>query len=116
MASRPESLRDLVVVIAGASSGFGRGAALKLGAQGAKVLIAARRKAMLDEVVAEITAAGGEALALETDVSQPDQVAALAAAAVERFGRVDVWVTMSGSARSAISGTSRSKTTRAWST
>ncbi len=42
MAERPQNLSDLVVVIAGASSGFGRGAALKLGAEGAKVVVAAR--------------------------------------------------------------------------
>ncbi len=92
MAERPQNLSELVVVIAGASSGFGRGAALKLGAEGAKVVVAARRKGMLDEVVAEIEAGGGQALAIETDVSDPAQVTVLAAAAVERFGRVDVWV------------------------
>ena len=92
MAERPQNLSELVVVIAGASSGFGRGAALKLGAEGAKVVVAARRKGMLDEVVAEIEAGGGQALAVETDVSDPAQVTALAAAAIERFGRVDVWI------------------------
>jgi short-subunit dehydrogenase len=92
MADRPKHLNELVVVIAGASSGFGRGAALKLGAEGAKVVVAARRKAMLDEVVGEIKASGGQALAIETDVSDPAQVTALAAAALEAFGRIDVWV------------------------
>lgn len=92
MADQPKHLSEIVVVIAGASSGFGRGAALKLGAEGAKVVVAARRKAMLDEVVAEIEAGGGEAIALETDVSDPAQVTALAAAALDRFGRIDVWV------------------------
>ncbi|MDO9430544.1 MAG: SDR family NAD(P)-dependent oxidoreductase [Pseudomonadota bacterium] len=92
MAERPQNLSELVVVIAGASSGFGRGAALKLGAEGGKVVVAARRKGMLDEVVAEIEAGGGQALAVETDVSDPAQVTALAAAAIERFGRVDVWI------------------------
>lgn len=92
MAERPKDLSELVVVIAGASSGFGRGAALKLGGEGAKVVIAARRKTMLDEVVAEIEAGGGQALAIETDVSDPAQVAALCEAALQRFGRIDVWV------------------------
>lgn len=92
MAERPKDLSEIVVVIAGASSGFGRGAALKLGAEGAKVVVAARRKTLLDEVVAEIGANGGEALAIETDVSDPAQVTALATAALDRFGRIDVWV------------------------
>jgi len=92
MSRRPKTLADLVVVIAGASSGFGRGTALKLGAQGAKVVVAARRKAMLDDVVREIEASGGAAVAVETDVSDPAQVTALAAAAIAAYGRVDVWI------------------------
>ena len=92
MTDRPKSLKDLVVVIVGASSGFGRGTALKLGAEGAKVVVGARRKALLDEVVSEIEASGGSALACETEVSDPAQVSALAAAAVAQFGQVDVWI------------------------
>jgi NAD(P)-dependent dehydrogenase (short-subunit alcohol dehydrogenase family) len=92
MSDRPKSLNELVVVIVGASSGFGRGTALKLGAEGAKVVVAARRKALLDEVVSEIEASGGAALAIETEVSDPAQVSAVAAAAVAQFGRVDVWI------------------------
>ena len=92
MSVRPKNLSELVVVIAGASSGFGRGAALKLGSAGAKVVVAARRKSMLDDVAGEITASGGAALAVETDVSDPAQVTALAAAAVQAFGRIDVWI------------------------
>lgn len=92
MAPRPKHLNELVVVIAGASSGFGRGAALMLGAAGATVVVAARRGPLLDEVVREIEASGGRALAVATDVSDPAQVSALRAAAVEAFGRIDVWV------------------------
>lgn len=92
MPRRPETLTGAVVVIAGASSGFGRGAALKLGAEGAKVVVAARRKSMLDEVVAEIEAMGGAALAVETDVSDAAQVQELAQASLTAFGRIDVWI------------------------
>jgi len=92
MAQTPKHLADTVVVIAGASSGFGRGAAVKLGREGAKVVVAARRRHMLDDVVREIEVAGGQALAVETDVSDAAQVSALAAAALERFGRIDVWI------------------------
>jgi len=92
MSSRPDSLRDLVVVIAGASSGFGRGAAEKLAAEGAQVVLAARRKNVLDEIVLEIGTNGGHAIAVEADVSDPAQVERIAEAAVSSFGRVDVWV------------------------
>lgn len=92
MSKRPESLSDIVVVIAGASSGFGRGAAQKLAAEGARVVIAARRKSMLDDLVTEIETAGGTAVAVETDVSEPVDIARLVQEALTRFGRIDVWV------------------------
>jgi short-subunit dehydrogenase len=85
-------MKESVVVIAGASSGFGRGAALKLAVEGAKVVVAARRKDMLDDLVAEIEARGGTALAVQADVSAPADVARVMDAAVSRFGRVDSWV------------------------
>lgn len=74
MSARPTKLQDLVVVIAGASSGFGRGAAEQLARNGAKVVIAARRKNILDEIVNDIIANGGSAIAVEADVSDPVQV------------------------------------------
>ncbi|MQY46528.1 SDR family NAD(P)-dependent oxidoreductase [Rhizobiales bacterium RZME27] len=92
MSARPDSLRNLVVVVVGASSGFGRGAAIKLAAEGASVVIAARRKSMLDEMVSEIGSRGGSALAVEADVSDPAQVSAIAEAAIARFGSIDVWI------------------------
>ncbi|MDO9398224.1 MAG: SDR family NAD(P)-dependent oxidoreductase [Herbiconiux sp.] len=85
-------LRGATVVITGASSGFGRGAAVELARLGAHVVLAARRADVLDDVVAEIRSAGGSALAVPTDVSDAAAVAALADAAVDRFGRIDVWV------------------------
>ncbi|MGE7368968.1 SDR family NAD(P)-dependent oxidoreductase [Neorhizobium sp. NPDC001467] len=92
MSARPDNLRGLVVVVVGASSGFGRGAAIKLAAEGSSVVIAARRKHMLDEMVSEIENAGGTALAVEADVSDPAQVSAITEAAIDRFGRIDVWI------------------------
>jgi short-subunit dehydrogenase len=80
------------IVIAGASSGIGRGAAEKLAELGANVVVAARRGDVLDELVAQIAASGGTAMAVAADVSDAQAVARLAAAAVERFGRIDVWV------------------------
>ncbi len=83
-------------VIVGASSGFGRGAALALGRAHANVVLAARRADLLEEVAAEIARAGGQALAVPTDVSAPEQVEAVAQAAEHRFGRIDVWMNIAG--------------------
>jgi len=85
-------LSGKTVVIAGASSGIGRGAAERLASLGANVVVAARRGDVLDELAAEIAAAGGSALAVATDVSDSGAVARLADAAVARFGRIDVWI------------------------
>lgn len=80
------------VVITGASSGLGRGTAVQLAGLGANVVLAARRRELLREVAAECEAVGGAALAVTTDVSDADQVETLAARALERFGRIDVWI------------------------
>jgi len=90
--SKPKDLSDQTIVITGASSGFGRGSALRLAELGANVVIAARRADVLDALVAEITSAGGSAVAVPTDVSDPDAVSALATTTVQHFGRIDVWV------------------------
>jgi short-subunit dehydrogenase len=90
--SAEQNFTGKTIVIAGASSGFGRGAAVKLAELGGSVVLAARSGQVLDDVVAEIAAAGGTAIAVETDVSNAAAVARLAATAVERFGRIDVWV------------------------
>lgn len=79
-------------VVTGASSGFGRGVALKLGAMRANVVLAARRTQVLEEVAAQVAAAGGTPLVVTTDVSKPDEVQRLGDAAVARFGRIDVWI------------------------
>ena len=83
-------------VIVGASSGFGRGAAVRLGRLGANVVLAARRADVLEEVAAEVRAGGGTALVVTTDAGRPEQVAALADAAVRQFGRIDVWMNIAG--------------------
>jgi len=83
-------------VVTGASSGFGRGLALRVGALGGNVVLAARRADALEEVAAQVRAAGGQALVVPTDVSDPAQVEALADAATRRFGRIDVWMNIAG--------------------
>ncbi len=92
MANQRESVAGATIVITGASSGMGRGAALELAGQGANVVLAARRGEALDKLAAEILAAGGSALAVAADVSNAADVARLADRAVERFGRIDIWI------------------------
>lgn len=89
-------LNGKVIVLTGASSGFGRGAALEFAAKGASVVLAARREALLDELVGECKSRGGQALAVPTDVSEKAEVEHLAQAAVNTFGRIDVWINNAG--------------------
>lgn len=91
-----EELNGKVIVITGASSGFGKGAALKFAAAGAKVVLAARRAEVLEEIVAQCRTQGGEALAVPTDVSKQDEVEKLAQKAVSTYGRIDVWINNAG--------------------
>lgn len=79
-------------VVTGASSGFGRGVAERLGGYGANVVLAARRGAVLEEVAAQVRANGGQALVVVTDVSDAAAVERLAQAALDGFGAIDVWV------------------------
>jgi NAD(P)-dependent dehydrogenase (short-subunit alcohol dehydrogenase family) len=81
-----------VALVTGGGSGLGRAFALEFARLGAEVVVAGRRPEPLDETVGLIAAQGETALAQPTDVRDPDQVEALVAAAVERFGRVDVLV------------------------
>src|SRR4051812_49836716 len=92
----PRPLGEQTVVITGASSGIGREAALLFGERGASVVLAARDEASLREVAGEVERRGGQALVVPTDVADWSQVARLADAAVERFGRIDTWVNNAG--------------------
>jgi short-subunit dehydrogenase len=84
------------VVIAGASSGFGRGVAEQLGAYKANVVIGARRADLLEEVAGQVRAGGGTALVVPMDISKPEDVQRLAERAIEQYGRIDVWINMAG--------------------
>jgi NAD(P)-dependent dehydrogenase (short-subunit alcohol dehydrogenase family) len=91
-----DDLSGSVVVITGASSGIGRAAAHAFAREGARLVLAARSREPLQVVVAEAERLGATALAIPTDVRDENAVQALAAGAVERFGRLDVWVNCAG--------------------
>lgn len=78
-----------VALVVGASSGIGRTTALALAREGAKVVVAARRAAESEAVVEQIKAGGGEATFVKTDVSVAEEIEALVATSVERYGRLD---------------------------
>ena len=83
-------LTNAVILVSGGGTGIGRALAVTFAAEGARVAICGRRREPLDETVRLITEAGGEAAAFEADVTQPDQIDAWVAGALERFGRIDV--------------------------
>jgi NADP-dependent 3-hydroxy acid dehydrogenase YdfG len=86
-------MKDKVIVITGASAGIGAAVARQAGAAGARVVLAARRREALEEVA---RASGEGALTVVTDVTVRSEVEALARAAIERFGHVDVWINNAG--------------------
>jgi short-subunit dehydrogenase len=85
-------LNNATVVITGASSGIGRATALRFAKEGSKVVLAARSADALEEVAEQCRRRHVEALVVPTDVTDASAVEALALAAVERFGGIDVWV------------------------
>lgn len=85
-----------VIVITGASSGLGEATARHLSAQGATVVLGARRVERLQSLVNELTANGAKALALATDVTDHEQVQRLVDAAVQTYGRIDVMINNAG--------------------
>ncbi len=95
-ASGQRKVAGKTFVIVGASSGFGRGVAEQLGAYKANVVLAARRGELLEEIATKIRAAGGTALVVPMDISKPEDVQRLAEAAVQQYGKIDVWVNMAG--------------------
>ncbi|HKK01133.1 MAG TPA: 3-oxoacyl-[acyl-carrier-protein] reductase [Desulfuromonadales bacterium] len=92
-------LKEKVAIVTGASRGIGRGVALALAAQGARVVVSARSAAGVDEVVSEIRAAGGEAVGATADVALAADADRLVSAAVEAYGRVDILVNNAGITR-----------------
>jgi 3-oxoacyl-[acyl-carrier protein] reductase len=95
-----ELLAGQVAVVTGASRGIGRAIALQLAQVGAKVVVNyASSSGAADELVAQIASDGGEAIAVQADVSKSDQVDALFSTVMEKWGRVDVLVNNAGITR-----------------
>ena len=94
--ARLTSYHGITALVTGASSGIGRALALRLAREGARVALVARRADVLDQLAAEIAAAGGEALALPCDVSDRAQVFAAAQRALDCFGAIDLLVNNAG--------------------
>ncbi len=86
----PIDLKNKVVLITGASSGFGEDAARLFAKEGCKVVITARRLDRLQALVAEIQNAGGEALAIPVDVSVRAEVEVMVQTALDLYGRIDI--------------------------
>lgn len=87
---------EKVILITGASSGIGEGIARELAPTGAKLVLGARRLDKLEALAREINESGGTAMALELDVTDNHSVKAFVAAALARFGRIDVLINNAG--------------------
>lgn len=85
-----------IAIVTGSSSGIGKAIALTFAAEGARVVVAARRQTLCEGVAAQIRERGGEALAIPTDVTDEQQVDHLVAETVRRYGRVDILVNNAG--------------------
>lgn len=90
------NIQGKVVVITGASSGLGEATARLLSAEGALVVLGARREERLKALADELTKGGGKVLAIATDVTKRDQVKHLVDEAVKKFGRIDVIINNAG--------------------
>ena len=88
-----------IALVTGASQGIGRACAIELARGGAVVALAARNQTRLDEVVAEIEAAGGKAAAFSLDVASEESIKAGAKAILDRFGKVEILVNNAGITR-----------------
>ncbi|HEU5407291.1 MAG TPA: SDR family oxidoreductase [Nitrospira sp.] len=95
MMSTPR-LKDKIAIVTGSSSGIGKAIALRFGREGAKVIVAARRLQLCEQTVSQIKMQGGEASAIQTDVTDERQVERLIADTVARYDRIDILVNNAG--------------------
>jgi 3-oxoacyl-[acyl-carrier protein] reductase len=92
-------LEGRVALVTGGSQGIGHACALDLAREGAKVAVAARNREKLDELVAQITDAGGTAAAFVMDVADEEQIKAGVKAAIAHFGKIDILINNAGITR-----------------
>ena len=89
-------LQGKVAIVTGGNSGVGAATAKLFAAEGATVVITARREAALEEVAGEITEAGGTVMAISTDISKPEDPDRLMEAVIEKYGRIDILINNAG--------------------
>lgn len=97
------ALEGKTALVTGASQGIGRACALALASAGARVALAARNAGKLNEVAAEIAAAGGSAAVFSLDIASEESIKACAKAAVTHFGTVEILVNNAGITRDGLS-------------
>jgi short-subunit dehydrogenase len=93
------NLKNKVVLITGASSGFGEDAALLFAKEGCKVVLAARRIDRLQILAAKIQEAGGEVIAIQVDITNPADVAGMLKSTLENYGQIDILFNNAGIGR-----------------
>ena len=93
------SLTGRVALVTGASQGIGRACALRLAKDGAAVAVAARNQEKLNELVGEISTAGGKAAAFPVDVGDEEQIKSAVKAVIAQFGKIDILVNNAGITR-----------------
>jgi 3-oxoacyl-[acyl-carrier protein] reductase len=89
-------LKDKVAIITGSARGIGQATALKFAAEGARVVVCDLDRKTVDEVVAQITAAGGQAIGFTVNVTDKASIAAMVKGVTDRYGRIDVLVNNAG--------------------
>ena len=94
--STNKSLADKVAIITGGGSGIGRGIAVRMAQAGANVVLAGRRPDVLDKVRDEITALGGNAIAVPTDISNKADVDKLIQTTIAEYNKIDILVNCAG--------------------
>lgn len=108
------ALKGKVAIITGAATGIGRASALLFARAGARVALADLREPELARTEADVRAAGGEVASITADLSRPDDCAAVVAAAVRAFGRLDVLLNNAGVGTMVVGGTVESITLEHW--
>ena len=89
-------LKDKVAIITGSARGIGQATALKFAAEGARVVVCDLDRKAVDEVVAQITASGGQAVGFTLNVTDKASIAAMVKGVMDKYGRIDVLVNNAG--------------------